>query len=101
MKTPGMTLEQIINDTDLPTSQKQSLLDLVKEVTELRDFKNDTIEMWALKRKHLFGSENFTEKDKKRYEDLLLKLHLSEEDYYRKRINSLSVIILADEVKNS
>lgn len=101
MKTPGMTLEQIINDTDLQSPQKQSLLDLVKEVTELRDFKNDTIEMWALKRKHLFGSETFTEKDKKRYEDLMLKLHLSEEDYYRKRINSLSVIILADEVKNS
>lgn len=96
-----MTLEQIINDTDLQASQKQSLLDLVKEVTELRDFKNDTIEMWSLKRKYLFGSETFTEKDKKRYEDLLLKLHLSEEDYYRKRINSLSVIILADEVKNS
>lgn len=96
-----MTLVQIINDTDLPPSQKQSLLDLVKEVTELRDFKNDTIEMWALKRKYLFGSDTFTEQEKKKYQDLQAKLSQAEDDYYKKRINSLAVILLADEVNNS
>lgn len=96
-----MTIIDIINDTDLPPSQKQSLLDLVKEVTELRDFKNDTIEMWALKRKYLFGSDTFTEQEKKKYQDLQAKLSQAEDDYYKKRINSLAVILLADEVNNS
>lgn len=96
-----MTIIDIINDTDLPPSQKQSLLDLVKEVTELRDFKNDTIEMWALKRKYLFGSDTFTEQEKKKYQDLQAKLSQTEDDYYKKRINSLAVILLADEVNNS
>lgn len=96
-----MTIIDIINDTDLPPSQKQSLLDLVKEVTELRDFKNDTIEMWALKRKYLFGSDTFTEQEKKKYQDLQAKLSQAEDDYYKKRINSLAVILLADKVNNS
>ena len=96
-----MTIIDIINDTDLPPSQKQSLLDLVKEVTELRDFKNDTIEMWALKRKYLFGSDTFTDQEKKKYQDLQAKLSQAEDDYYKKRINSLAVILLADEVNNS
>lgn len=96
-----MTIIDIINDTDLPPSQKQSLLDLVKEVTELRDFKNDTIEMWALKRKYLFGNDTFTEQEKKKYQDLQAKLSQAEDDYYKKRINSLAVILLADEVNNS
>lgn len=96
-----MTIIDIINDTDLPPSQKQSLLDLVKEVTELRDFKNDTIEMWALKRKYLFGSDTFTEQEKKKYQDLQAKLSQAEDDYYKKRINSLAVILLTDEVNNS
>jgi len=96
-----MTIIDIINDTDFPPSQKQSLLDLVKELTELRNFKNDTIEMWALKRKYLFGSDTFTEQEKKKYQDLQAKLSQAEDDYYKKRINSLAVILLADEVNNS
>lgn len=85
----NMTLIDIINDTDLPPSKKQQLTELVSENVSLKQFKDDVLKLWAIRRKFIFGSEPLTDDEAKQFTDLQDKLSKDENEYYKERISKL------------